>query len=61
MLPGTTTGRGIAAELGDISETNVKVRTSTVGTEEERDTGLENNRIRGQAERTDRGEEMGVI
>ena len=38
-----------------------RVRSSTVREAEERDTGSENDRSGGQAERTDSGEEMGVI
>ena len=39
--------------MGEIIETGGRVSSSTVRTAEERDTGLEKDRIGGQAERTD--------
>ena len=47
--------------MGVISETGGRFSSSTVGVSEERDTGLENYIIGGQAEITDSGEEIGVI
>ena len=52
----TTIGRGSAADMGEISETGGKVSRSTVRKTEERDTESENDRIGGQAERTESGE-----
>ena len=60
-MPEITTGRGRAAERGEILETGDRVSSSTVRAAEERYTGTANNKIKGQAEKTDSGEEMGVI
>ena len=61
MSPETTAGIGRAAEMGGISYTGVRFIIITVRISEERGTGLDNDIIGGQAERTDSGEEMGVI
>ena len=62
MMPETTTiGRGISEEMEKITETGGRFISSTVGTAEERNTGEANDRIRGQEERKDSGEEIGVI
>ena len=47
--------------MEEITEMGGRVNISIVGTVEERDTALTNDRIREQAERTDSRKEMGVI
>ena len=51
--PKITSGRGISEERVEISDTDGKDRSSTVGAAERKDTGSERFRIGVQAERTD--------